>query len=116
MRLLKKKVTNKKKHKASGAKVFVTFYQSPIENKKDDVDDTTVLGVFSSVKDAHNRIVDKLLEDLKKKNKDRFDEMEKERSKDGPLEKLLKTILEKCESLFGEDNAPNGWVTESKVE
>jgi len=111
-----KKKNEKKKHRAMGAKVFLTFYQSPMENNKDDGEDATVLGVFTSSTNAYNCIVDKLLEDLKKKNKDRFDEMEKERSKDGPLDRLLKTILEKCEAVFGDENAPNGWVSDSTVE
>jgi len=64
---LRKGQRKKRQHKALGTKVHVAFYQSPIDDSKKDDEDTKVLGIFSSQQNAYNLLVDKLLEDLKKK-------------------------------------------------
>jgi len=113
---LRKGQRKKRQHKALGTKVHVAFYQSPIDDSKKDDEDTKVLGIFSSQQNAYNLLVDKLLEDLKKKDDKASQDMEKERKEKGASRELVERILDKCVSSFGEDKQPNGWVTVSKVE
>ncbi|ETO22432.1 hypothetical protein RFI_14767 [Reticulomyxa filosa] len=129
---VKKVPKRKRRHKAWGAKIFVAMYQPPLDTAKDEdgmfflhvfvtffflmcFKQAKVLGVFASEPHAYNALIEKLLEDLKKKDEKVFHEMEKERNEKPPSSELLQNISEKCLAVFGQESEPNGWVVTSKV-
>jgi len=67
----KKKVKRgpkKRKHRAHGTKVFVSLYEKPAD-EEDDGTAPAVLGVFTHEGEAYDCVIDKLLEDVKKKRR-----------------------------------------------
>jgi len=61
-----KKSTKKKKHRAHGTKVFVSLYHKPADEEKENAH-PELLGVYTQLVAAYDRLIDQLLEDLKKK-------------------------------------------------
>jgi len=98
-----------KRHRATGAKVFVTTFDDP------DAEEVKVVGVFVSEHDAYDAAINKLFEELKKKDEKRYQEVHKEVGDETRNAALLKKVVDKCSAAFGADSEPKAVVFENKV-
>ncbi|ETO26305.1 hypothetical protein RFI_10839 [Reticulomyxa filosa] len=134
-----------RKHKAHGAKIFVTISDEGIpityirhqknfskfvraffskKNWKRDVilfylakdeEGPKVIGVYAFEQAAYNAAIGKLLEVLKKKDEKRYEEVRKDA--EGPASAdLFKKVLAKCASSYNSGEAPDVRVIEKKVQ
>jgi len=104
-----KKSGRGKKHKAAGAKVFVTTFDDPT------AEEVKVVGVFTSEHDAYDAAINKLFEELKKKDEKRYQDLNKELGDETRNQALLKKVMDKSASTYGSDEEPKAVVYENKV-
>jgi len=74
-----------------------------------------VLGVFTNEAIAYSCIIDKLLEDLNRKDKTIYDTTCNELDDEAGSNELMQKVTGKCVEAFGQNKEPYGWVAPSKI-